>query len=71
MAAVVDKTTRKIVLDLKKGTQTISPLASGATDEQVYNAGIAVSTLIGSQTQAVQLVETEYIIDNGEEEAGE
>lgn len=62
MAAVIDKTTRKIVLDLKKGTQTISPLASGATDEQVYNAGNAVARLVGSQTQAVQLVETEYII---------
>ena len=62
MAAVIDKTTRKIVLDLKKGTQTISPLASGATDEQVFNAGNAIGRLLESQLQAVQLVETQYII---------
>lgn len=62
MAAVIDKTTRKIVLDLKKGTQTISPLTSDATDEQVFNAGNAIGRLLESQLQAVQLVETQYII---------
>lgn len=62
MAAKIDKTTKKIVLDLQKGTQTISPLTSDATDEQVFNAGNAIGRLLESQLQAVQLVETQYII---------
>lgn len=64
MAAVVDKTTRKIVLDLKEGTQTISPIASGATDEAVFNSGKAISGLLQSELQVIQLVETNYIVNN-------
>lgn len=63
MAAKVDKTTRKLVLGLEKGTQTVSPLTSAATDEQIYNTGSAVGQLIGVAVKTVSLVETEYLIE--------
>lgn len=64
MAAEIAKTDRKITLDLKEGTQTISPLVSGATDEAIYNTGCAIADLIGSELQCVLLVETQKIEDN-------
>ena len=71
MAAVVDKTAKKLVLNMEKGTQTVSPVLNDATDEQVYNTSIAVATLLAPRVKTVHLVETEYIIDDGNEEAGE
>ena len=62
MAAKVDKTTRKVVLGLEKGTQTISPITSAATDEKAYNTGVAVGQLIGVAVKTFALVETEYIV---------
>lgn len=63
MAAVVGSTSKKIVLDLEEGTQTISPILNSATDAKVYAAAEAVSGLVDSAIQGIQLVETQTIVE--------
>ena len=61
MAATVKATSQKIVLDLKEGTQTISPVIDSATDDDVYAVGQAIATLEASDLEAIKLVITETI----------
>ena len=63
MAAAVKETSKKIVLDLKEGTQTISPILESATDDKVYEVGKAMATLQASALEAVKLVVTETIAE--------
>ena len=61
MAAVVKETSRKIILDLKEGTQTVSPILESAADDKIYEVGQAVATLQASSLEEVKLVITETI----------
>lgn len=61
MPAVVKETSRKIILDLKEGTQTVSPILESATDDKIYEVGQAVATLQASSLEEVKLVITETI----------
>ena len=63
MAAVVGSTSKKIILDLEEGTQTITPIIKAATDEKAYAVAEAVSTLVDSTIQGIQLVETQTIVE--------
>lgn len=65
MAAVVGSTSKKIILDLEEGTQTITPIINAATDEKAYAVAEAVSTLVDSTIQGIQLVETQTIVEEG------
>lgn len=61
MAAHISQTTRKISLDLSEGTQTISPILETATDEAIYETGLAIGTLQAERLEAINLVTTEVI----------
>lgn len=61
MAASVIETSKKIVLDLSEGTQTVSPVLESATDEQIYATGDAVTALIQETCEMVKLVVVESI----------
>lgn len=66
MAIVVDSTTKKVVLDLTNGTQTISPILPSATDDSVLATGKAIGNILSEGTEAVKMVVTETIIDDGQ-----
>lgn len=66
MAVVVESTAKKIVLDLTNGTQTISPIIPSATDDSVLATGKAIGGILSEGTEAVKLVVTETIIDDGQ-----
>lgn len=61
MAAKVVDTTKKIVLDLEEGTQTISPILESATDDAIFETGSAIGALQKEPVENIQLVVTETI----------
>ena len=63
MAIIVKETATKITLDLAEGTQTISPVLGTATDDAIYNTGIAVGGLLSEAVEAVKLVITETLAE--------
>lgn len=63
MAIIVKETATKITLDLSEGTQTISPVLSTATDDAIYNTGVAVGGLLSEAVEAVKLVITETLAE--------
>lgn len=63
MAAIVESTAKKIVLDLAEGTQTISPILNTATDASVLTTGKAIGTLLSVATEKVKLVVTETLVE--------
>lgn len=63
MAAIVESTAKKIVLDLAEGTQTISPILNTATDASVLTTGKAIGTLLSVATEHVKLVVTETLVE--------
>lgn len=63
MAATVGSTSKKIVLDLTEGTQTISPILNSATDDGVLATGKAIGGLLSVATEQVKLVVTETLVD--------
>lgn len=63
MAAIVESTAKKIVLDLAEGTQTISPVLNTATDASVLTTGKAIGTLLSVATEQVKLVVTETLVE--------
>lgn len=62
MAAIVKEKSTKIVLDLKEGTQTISPVSNDVTDDNAYETGDAIATLVASPCEAIKLVVTETVV---------
>ncbi|QEH67676.1 hypothetical protein QTL86_16650 [Cellulosilyticum sp. ST5] len=63
MAITADVKNVKVVLNLAKGSQTISDCSKTATAEGLYSVGTAVAALLQEELEAVTKVEETSLIE--------
>lgn len=57
MAVTVKSTKNKVVLKCgSDGSQTVSGILGSATNEQIFNTGVAVSQLMAPEIESIQKV---------------
>ncbi len=62
MAIVKDVAAVKVVLKHEDGMQTISGCSKSATEEGLYNLGVAVAELLQEEVREISKVETTILV---------